>query len=230
MIDLDDYKQGHEGQRGQGARHQNLRAEILRPKEERKCHGQARAREQYQPNDRRHDAGRQMKPGAPRLCDRVDLPEHFNEQRGLSWRGFREAEDSGIERAQRLRGLMALLLTRHPGPFPVNRGLEIIAQGRPCRRHFGIGTGGQPVERFRSPGLMHHRVLRFAELFPHDDDREGREHCIDHANRCEFEAGDLVVRGRTYPAAHQDKRAHGNDRGENHQKQKCRPDRQPGQE
>jgi len=40
--------------------------------------------------------------------------------------------------------------------------------------------------------------LRLTELFPYDDDGKGDENGVDHTDRCEFEAGNLVIAGQPF--------------------------------
>ena len=78
----------------------------------------------------------------------------------------------------------------------------VLLDGRPkVTRHAvaegfaGIASDAvcKPVKCSRSPGLFSRHVFCLVKLLPYNNHSEGEQHCVEHANDCKREAGNLVV-------------------------------------
>ena len=76
---------------------------------------------------------------------------------------------------------------------------EMLANVRPA---LGRQSKAEAVQIDRRLGLVAHRVLGVAEIFPDGDHHEGEHDGVEHADHGKFETGDLVVQLQPVDAIH----------------------------
>ena len=170
------------------------------PEKQREADGEAGARKERDPDDLRHESGREMKAHASRQGQVVDLGKDLIHVRNAARACAIEGHGRAVEGAERVGRLVVFRLGRHRGPVAFDGGPEIVDKALAELGGFRLRSIGVVEQCCGGGGFPCDRGLALAELFPDRDDNKGKQHGVNHADDRENEPGDLVVEGEAINA------------------------------